>query len=83
VTAKKLGQPLHVQRCAPHPPAKKDPFGLVVSLMLIPLLVGGRMGATMPGAATGTSIGRRRLPALAGFAIATAWRRAGRAPRGS
>ncbi|WP_405599699.1 hypothetical protein OG741_19815 [Streptomyces sp. NBC_01410] len=72
VAAKKLGQPLHVQQYAPHPLAKKDPFGLVESLMLIPLLVGGYMGATMLRATTGTSVGRWRLPALAGFAVLAA-----------
>ncbi|WP_406133300.1 hypothetical protein [Streptomyces zaomyceticus] len=67
--AKKLGQPLQVEQYAPHPLAKKDPFGLVESLMLIPLLVGGYMAATMLRATTGTSVGRWRLPALAGFAV--------------
>jgi hypothetical protein len=70
--AKKLRQPLHVEQYAPHPLAKKDPFGLVSSLMLIPLLVGGYMGATMLRATTGTSVGRWRLPALAGFAVLAA-----------
>ncbi|KQW15498.1 hypothetical protein [Streptomyces sp. Root369] len=69
VAAKKLRQPLHVEQYAPHPLAKKDPFGLVESLMLIPLFVGGYMGATMLRATTGTSVGRWRLPALVGFAI--------------
>ncbi|WP_406000006.1 hypothetical protein [Streptomyces sp. NBC_00829] len=69
VAAEKLRQPLHVQPYAPHPLPKKDPFGLVESLMLIPLLVGGYMSATMLRATTGTSVGRWRLPALTGFAI--------------
>ncbi|HET6356873.1 hypothetical protein [Streptomyces sp.] len=72
VAAKKLRQPLHVEQYAPHPLAKKDPFGLVESLMLIPLLVGGYMSATMLRATTGTSVGRWRLPALAGFAVLAA-----------
>ncbi|MER5384165.1 hypothetical protein ABT040_28485 [Streptomyces sp. NPDC002688] len=70
--ARKLRQPLHVEQYAPHPLAKKDPFGLVSSLMLIPLLVGGYMAATMLRATTGTSVGRWRLPALAGFAVLAA-----------
>lgn len=70
--AKNLRQPLHVEQYAPHPLAKKDPFGLVSSLMLIPLLVGGYMGATMLRATTGTSVGRWRLPALTGFAVLAA-----------
>lgn len=70
--AKKLRQPLHVEQYAPHPLAKKDPFGLVSSLMLIPLLVGGYMGATMLRATTGTSVGRWRLPALSAFAVIAA-----------
>ncbi|MFJ3838972.1 hypothetical protein ACWGHM_30005 [Streptomyces sp. NPDC054904] len=69
MAAKKLGQPLKVERYAPRPLAKKGPFGLVDSLMLIPLLVGGYMGATMLRAATGTSAGRWRPPALVGFAV--------------
>ncbi|MEU0430752.1 hypothetical protein ABZ153_03705 [Streptomyces sp. NPDC006290] len=70
--AKKLRQPLHVEQYAPHPLAKKDPFGLVESLMLVPLLVGGYMAATMLRATTGTSVGRWRLPALTGFAVLAA-----------
>lgn len=67
--AKSLGQPLTVQQYAPHPLAEKDPFGLVESLMLVPLLVGGYMAATMLRATTGSPTGRRRHTALLGFAI--------------
>ncbi|MBT1188929.1 hypothetical protein HET69_34325 [Streptomyces sp. CJ_13] len=69
VAAKKLGQPLAVQQYAPHPLAKKDPFGLVPSLMLIPLLVGGYMASTMLRAVTGSATGRRRLTAILGFSV--------------
>ncbi|MFJ3832808.1 hypothetical protein ACIPWI_33375 [Streptomyces sp. NPDC090046] len=69
IAAKKLGQPLSVQQYAPHPLAKKDPFGLVPSLMLIPLLVGGYMASTMLRAVTGSATGRRRLTAILGFSV--------------
>ncbi|WP_328965356.1 hypothetical protein [Streptomyces virginiae] len=69
IAAKKLGQPLSVQQYAPHPLAKKDPFGLVVSLMLVPLLVGGYMASTMLRTVTGSATGRRRLTALLGFSV--------------
>ena len=67
--AKKVGQPLTVQQYAPHPLVKKDPFGLVSSLMLLPLLVGGYMSATMLRTMTGAATGRWRVAQLAGFAI--------------
>jgi hypothetical protein len=68
--AKITGQPpLTVQQYTPVPLAKKDPFGLVQSLMLIPLLVGGYMSATLLMAATGKAAGRWRAVQLAGFAI--------------
>nr|WSX53132.1 hypothetical protein OG409_31980 [Streptomyces sp. NBC_00974] len=69
IAAKKLGQPLSVHQYAPHPLAKKDPFGLVVSLMLVPLLVGGYMAPTMLRTVTGSATGRRRLSALLGFSV--------------
>ena len=68
--AKIAGQKLKVQQYAPVPLAKKDPFGLVPSLMLIPLLIGGYMSATLLMAATGKAAGRWRAAQLAGFAIA-------------
>ncbi|MFI7353007.1 hypothetical protein ACIBTP_03565 [Streptomyces avidinii] len=69
LAAKKLGQPFSVQQYAPHPLAKKDRFGLVVSLMLVPLLVGGYMAPTMLRTVTGSATGRRRLIALLGFSL--------------
>ncbi|WP_328761099.1 hypothetical protein [Streptomyces sp. NBC_00272] len=69
IAAKKLGHPLSVKQYAPHPLAKKDPFGLAVSLMLIPLLVGGYMASTMLRTVTGSATGRRRLTALLGFSV--------------
>ena len=41
--------------------------------MLIPLLIGGYMSATLLMAATGKAAGRWRAAQLAGFAIAAAW----------
>ena len=67
--AKITGQKLKVRPYAPVPLAKKDPFGLVPSLMLVPLLVGGYMSATLLLAATGKAAGRWRAAQLAGFAI--------------
>ena len=64
-----VGQTVSVQQYAPVPLAKKDPFGLVQSLMLIPLLIGGYMCATLLMAATGKAAGRWRAAQLAGFAI--------------
>jgi len=62
-------QLLTVQQYAPVPLPPKDPFGLVQSLMLIPLLVGGYMSSTLLLAATGRAGGRWRAAALAGFAV--------------
>lgn len=67
--AKATGQTLTVQQYAPVPLAKKDPFGLVQGLMLIPLLIGGYMSSTLLLAATGKAAGRWRAAQLAGFAI--------------
>ncbi|MEV6728478.1 hypothetical protein [Streptomyces sp. NPDC051364] len=68
--AKSLGQPpLKVEQYAPTPLAKKDPFNLVVSLMLVPLLIGGYVSSTMLKTVTGAPTGRWRGLILAGFAI--------------
>ncbi|MEV0783488.1 hypothetical protein AB0I52_11010 [Streptomyces sp. NPDC050423] len=67
--ARSLGRPLTVQQYAPHPLAKKDPFGLVPSLMLTPLLIGGYVSSTMLRTVTGTSTGRWRGAILTAFAI--------------
>ena len=64
-----MGQPLKVQQYAPVPLAKKDPFGLVPSLMLLPLLIGGYVCSTLLLPATGKAGGRWRVAILAGFAI--------------
>ena len=67
--AKSAGQKLTIQQYTPVPLPPKDPFGLVPSLMLIPLLIGGYMSATLVMAATGRAGGRWRAAALGGFAI--------------
>lgn len=51
--ARSTGQTVKIQQYAPHALAKKDPFGLVQSLMLDPLLIGGYMSSTLLMAATG------------------------------
>ncbi|MCC9306003.1 hypothetical protein LN042_02580 [Kitasatospora sp. RB6PN24] len=67
--ARTTGQSLAVQQYAPLPLAAKDPFGLVQGLMLIPMLIGGYMSATLLMAATGRAAGRWRAAQLAGFAV--------------
>ena len=67
--AKSAGQKLTVQQYAPVPLPAKDPFGLVQGLMLMPLLIGGYMSATLLMAATGKAAGRWRAAQLAGFAV--------------
>lgn len=67
--AKSAGQKLTIQQYAPTPLAAKDPFNLVVSLMLVPILIGGYISATMLMAATGKAAGRWRAAQLAGFAV--------------
>jgi hypothetical protein len=53
------------------PPAPRDPFALVCSLLLVPLLVSGYMATTLLTKALGTTAGRWRGLWLAGFAVAT------------
>jgi hypothetical protein len=65
-------QVLHVKQYAPTPLASKDPFGLVPSLLVIPLLLGGYMLANMLVTATGAAAARWRGLVLAGYALVTA-----------
>ena len=67
--AKATGPPLKVQAYAPVPLAPKDPYALVLSIMMVPLLIGGYVSANMMRTATGTASGRGRAAILAGFAI--------------
>ncbi|WP_034263409.1 hypothetical protein [Actinospica robiniae] len=68
--ALRTGHTLTVKPYAPVPLAKKDPFGLVQALMLVPLLIGGYMSSTLLMSATGRAAGHWRAAQLAGFAIA-------------
>lgn len=66
--AKAEGQPLKVEAYAPLALPKGDPFGIVPSLILIPLLIGGYLAASMLRTATGTSTAPYRGLFLIGFA---------------
>jgi hypothetical protein len=68
--AKSTGQKLAVQKYEPVPLPPKDPFGLVQGLMMVPLLIGGYMAATLLLAATGKAAHRWRAAGLLVFAIA-------------
>ncbi|MGQ4489740.1 hypothetical protein ACN6LM_000055 [Streptomyces sp. SAS_281] len=70
--SKRLGQPLTVHQYAPHRLAKKDPFGLVVSLMMVPLFIGGYISSTMLRTATGTSAGPWRVGILVAYSVIAA-----------
>jgi hypothetical protein len=67
--AKTAGQKLTVQQYTPTPLAPKDPLNLVVSLMLVPVLIGGYVSASLLMAATGKAAGRWRAATLGGFAV--------------
>ena len=67
--AKAAGQKLTVQQYAPVPLPPKDPFGLVEGLMMVPLLIGGYMSATLLLSATGKAAHRWRAAGLVVFAI--------------
>ncbi len=68
--ARATGRKLTIQPYAPVPLAAKDPLGLVQGLMLIPLLIGGYMSATLLMAVTGRAAGHWRAAQLACFAVA-------------
>ncbi|MBS1879715.1 MAG: hypothetical protein JST31_09395 [Actinobacteria bacterium] len=67
--AKTEHQPLEVEAYAPLALPTGDPFGIVPSLMLIPLLIGAYMSASMLRTATGASTAPYRGLFLIGFAI--------------
>jgi hypothetical protein len=70
--AKKNGQTLKLNKpYAPTPLAPNDPFALVCSLVLVPLLVGGYMATTLLTNALGSASGRWRGIWLLGFALVT------------
>src|SRR5215467_1229549 len=62
-------QPLKVQSFTPVPLAPKDPLGIVAALMIIPLLVGGYMAATLHKNATGSAHERWPVFVLTGYAV--------------
>jgi hypothetical protein len=67
--AKESGQTLTVKMYAPTPLAPKDPFALVVSMLLVPLLVGGYTAASLLTNAVGSASGRWRGLWLLGYSI--------------
>jgi hypothetical protein len=63
-----LGRPVTVRTAKPLPPS--DPVGAVVSLLLLPLLIGGYLGAVLVfKAAGGRAAGPWRLLVLTGYAV--------------
>jgi hypothetical protein len=70
--AKSLGQELTVQTYNPTPLASGDPYGIVLSILLTPLLIGGYLCATMLRTATGRAADRYRGLIILGFAIVMA-----------
>jgi hypothetical protein len=70
--AKSQGQTVTVQPYFPTPLASGDPYGIMVSLLLTPLLLCGTMSSTLLRGATGTAAGRYRLLLLIGFAFGLA-----------
>ena len=70
-TAKKMGRPLNIQQVKPLPKGR-DPYGAVVGLLLLPLLVGGLLSALLVFKATGAAAQRWRLAILLGFSILAA-----------
>ncbi len=67
--AKAAGVPLKVRSYEPVPLPRRDPFGLVESLMMLPLLIGGYVGAAIAKTATGAAAERWRDLTLIGFAM--------------
>src|SRR5262249_22752588 len=71
-TAKQLGRPLTIRPVKPLPKGR-DPYGAVVSLLLLPLIVGGLLAAGLGFTATGATTRWWWRPiALIGFSIAAA-----------
>src|SRR5262245_62753855 len=71
-TAKQLGRPLTIKQVKPLPKGR-DPYGAVVGLLLLPLIVGGLLAAGLGLTATGPATRWWWRPiALIGFSIAAA-----------
>lgn len=64
-----VGQPITIQQYVPVPLAPGDPFALVASLLLVPLLVGGYMSASTLVNASGRASMRGRGLVLIGVAV--------------
>ncbi|MCE0765174.1 hypothetical protein LWC35_20045 [Pseudonocardia kujensis] len=64
------GQQLQVQASEPTPLASGDPYGIVLSIMLAPLLIGGYNASTALMGATATATAPWRVGILCGFAVA-------------
>jgi hypothetical protein len=70
-TAKKLGRPLTIQQVKPLPKGR-DPYGAVVGLLLLPLVVGGLLSTLLLFKASEARDLRWRLARLLGFSIVAA-----------
>jgi len=71
-TAERLGRPLTIKQVKPLPKGR-DPYGAVVGLLLLPLIVGGLLGALLLSKATGGMAAQRwRVAILFGFSILAA-----------
>lgn len=67
--AKAAGQTITVKAYEPTPLAPKDPFALVLAILLVPLLVGGYMATALLTNAMGTAASRFRGLWFAGYAV--------------
>ncbi|MCE3555432.1 hypothetical protein LWC33_28800 [Pseudonocardia sp. RS11V-5] len=63
------GQQLQVQASEPTPLASGDPYGIVLSIMLAPLLIGGYNASTSLMGATAEATAPWRVGILCGFAV--------------
>lgn len=69
--AKKLGTPIKVEAYTPTPLAENDPAALVIGVLLLPMLIGGYLGASVL-ANVGSASGRYHGLILLAYAAATA-----------
>ena len=67
--AKSTGQKLTVTSYAPKPLPRGDTSGIVISLLLVPILVGGYMSATILRSVRGVPTERWRAAVLIGYAV--------------
>ena len=71
VAAKDLGTPVKVEAYTPTPLAQNDPAALVIGVLLLPMLIGGYLGASVL-ANVGSASGKYHGLILLGYAAATA-----------